>query len=61
MTPQRATLAGLSAILLWSTSVGLIRSLTESLGAVGGSAMIYSVSAVCLLLFYGFPSWRAFP
>ncbi|MGL9736364.1 MAG: hypothetical protein ACR5LF_14680 [Symbiopectobacterium sp.] len=29
MTPQRATLAGLLAILLWSTYVGFLRSLTK--------------------------------
>ncbi|AUH02543.1 aromatic amino acid DMT transporter YddG [Pectobacteriaceae bacterium C52] len=55
MTSQRATLVGLSAILLWSTSVGLIRRLTESLGPLGGAAMIYSSSALCLILFNGFP------
>lgn len=51
MTAHRATLAGLLAIVLWSTSVGLIRSLTESLGPLGGSAMIYTISALCLMLF----------
>ncbi|WJY17231.1 aromatic amino acid DMT transporter YddG [Pectobacteriaceae bacterium CE90] len=58
MTSQRATLVGLSAILLWSTSVGLIRRLTESLGPLGGAAMIYSSSALCLILFNGFPPIR---
>lgn len=51
MTLHRATLAGLLAIALWSTSVGLIRSLSESLGALGGAAMIYTTSALCLFLF----------
>lgn len=60
MTPQRATLAGLLAILLWSTSVGLLRSLTEALGPVGGAAMIYSTCTLCLVLFSGFPSLRGF-
>ncbi|ATV42826.1 aromatic amino acid DMT transporter YddG [Pectobacterium brasiliense] len=55
MTSQRATLTGLLAIVLWSTSVGLIRSLTEALGPIGGAAMIYSTSTLCLLAFYGFP------
>ncbi|MEE3649396.1 MULTISPECIES: aromatic amino acid DMT transporter YddG [unclassified Brenneria] len=61
MTPQRATLAGLLAIVLWSTSVGLIRSLTESLGTFGGAAMIYSTSTLCLLLFYGVPKITTLP
>lgn len=61
MTSQRATLTGLLAIVLWSTSVGLIRSLTEALGPIGGAAMIYSTSTLCLLAFYGFPRIKALP
>ncbi|MEQ9886115.1 aromatic amino acid DMT transporter YddG [Pectobacterium zantedeschiae] len=61
MTPQRATLTGLLAIILWSTSVGLIRSLTEVLGPIGGAAMIYSTSTLCLLAFYGFPRIKTLP
>ncbi|MFT8210137.1 MAG: aromatic amino acid DMT transporter YddG [Symbiopectobacterium sp.] len=60
MTPQRAMLAGLLAILLWSTSVGLLRSLTEALGPVGGAAMIYSTCTLCLVLFSGIPTLRGF-
>lgn len=61
MTPQRATLTGLLAIILWSTSVGLIRSLTEALGPIGGAAMIYSTSTLCLVAFYGLPRIKALP
>ncbi|QHP80582.1 aromatic amino acid DMT transporter YddG [Pectobacterium carotovorum] len=61
MTPQRATLTGLLAIVLWSTSVGLIRSLTEALGPIGGAAMIYSTSTLCLLAFYGLPCIKTLP
>ncbi|MBA0166303.1 aromatic amino acid DMT transporter YddG [Pectobacterium sp. CFBP8739] len=61
MTPQRATLTGLLAIMLWSTSVGLIRSLTEALGPIGGAAMIYSTSTLCLLAFYGLPRITTLP
>ncbi|MBN3159794.1 aromatic amino acid DMT transporter YddG [Pectobacterium sp. CHL-2024] len=61
MTSQRATLTGLLAIVLWSTSVGLIRSLTEALGPIGGAAMIYSTSTLCLLAFYGFPRIKMLP
>lgn len=60
MTPRRATLAGLLAILLWSTSVGLLRSLTEALGPIGGAAMIYSTCTLCLVLFSGVPTLRGF-
>ncbi len=61
MTPQRATLTGMLAIILWSTSVGLIRSLTEALGPIGGAAMIYSTSTLCLLVFYGLPRIKTLP
>ncbi|MDH2269425.1 aromatic amino acid DMT transporter YddG [Serratia marcescens] len=57
----RATLFGLLAILLWSSVVGLIRSVSEGLGPIGGAAMIYSVSAVFLLVALGVPKWRSFP
>jgi drug/metabolite transporter (DMT)-like permease len=46
---RRATLIGLVAVLCWSSTVGLIRSVSEALGALGGAAMLYSVSAALLL------------
>ncbi|WP_060446573.1 aromatic amino acid DMT transporter YddG, partial [Serratia marcescens] len=49
------------AIVLWSSVVGLIRSVSEGLGPIGGAAMIYSVSAVFLLVALGVPKWRSFP
>lgn len=61
LTPQRATLIGLCAIVLWSTTVGLIRSISESLGATGGAALIYSASALFLCLARGIPGWRHLP
>lgn len=57
----KATLLGLLAILLWSSVVGLIRSVSEGLGPIGGAAMIYSVSAVFLLLALRLPNLRQFP
>ncbi|MEA9391326.1 aromatic amino acid DMT transporter YddG [Acerihabitans sp. TG2] len=61
-SPQsKATMLGLLAILLWSSSVGLLRSVSESLGPIGGAAIIYSVSAVMLLVLMGFPALRTFP
>lgn len=61
MTYKKATMTGLIAIVLWSAIVGLIRSVSEGLGAVGGAAMIYSVSSVLLLFSVGFPNLRTFP
>lgn len=60
-THYKATLLGLLAILLWSSVVGLIRSVSEGLGPIGGAAMIYSVSAVFLLLALRLPNLRLFP
>ncbi|MBD8107228.1 aromatic amino acid DMT transporter YddG [Erwinia persicina] len=61
MTHNKATLTGLIAIVLWSAIVGLIRAVSEGLGAVGGAAMIYSLSALLLLLTVGFPDIKKFP
>jgi len=58
---RNATLIGLIAVLLWSSIVGLIRSVSESLGATGGIAMMYSVASVFLLLSIGFPKLSEFP
>ncbi len=53
---QRATLVGLVAVLCWSATVGLMRSVAEALGALGGAAVLYSVSAVLVLLVQGLPT-----
>ena len=59
--PRKATLIGLIAIVLWASIVGLIRGVTEALGAIGGAAMIYSVASALLLFTLGFPKLREFP
>jgi len=58
---RKATLIGLVAIVLWSSIVGLIRGVSESLGATGGAAMMYGVASVMLLFTVGFPRVREFP
>jgi drug/metabolite transporter (DMT)-like permease len=58
---NKATLIGLVAILLWSAIVGLIRSVSDRLGATGGAALMYSVASVFLLLSVGRPRLREFP
>ncbi|MGN1056459.1 MAG: aromatic amino acid DMT transporter YddG [Comamonas sp.] len=52
----RATATGLLAVLCWSCTVGLMRSVAEALGALGGAAVLYSVSAALVLLVQGLPS-----
>jgi drug/metabolite transporter (DMT)-like permease len=58
---NKATLVGLLAILLWSSIVGLLRSVSDRLGATGGAAMMYSVASVFLLLSVGPVRLREFP
>lgn len=58
---RRATLIGLIAVLLWSAIVGLIRGVSQNLGAVGGAAMIYTVASVLLVFTVGFVRVTAFP
>ncbi|MEK0169755.1 MULTISPECIES: aromatic amino acid DMT transporter YddG [Pseudescherichia] len=61
MPQKKATLIGFIAILLWSAIVGLIKSVSEGFGPVGGAALIYTCSAVLLLCTIGFPKIRRFP
>ena len=61
MPRKNATLIGLIAILLWSSIVGLIRGVSESFGATGGAAMIYSLASVFLLLSVGPTRVHQFP
>ncbi|AVS84424.1 EamA family transporter [Paracidovorax avenae] len=58
---HRATGIGLVAIVLWASIVGLIRGVSEGLGAMGGAAMIYSTAAALLWATVGFTPLRAFP
>lgn len=52
---------GLVAVLLWSSIVGLIRSVSDHLGPTGGAAMMYTVASVFLLLSVGYVKLSAFP
>ncbi|WP_028357128.1 aromatic amino acid DMT transporter YddG [Brackiella oedipodis] len=61
MTQHKATIIGLTAILLWSTIVGAFRGASAYLGATGGAAMIYSGAFLLLLLTLGRPRLRTLP
>lgn len=54
-----ATVCGLVAIAMWSTAGGLIRSVSETFGPIGGAALIYSLGAALLLALLGRPRLRA--
>jgi drug/metabolite transporter (DMT)-like permease len=56
----RFTLYGCIAILSWSCLLGIARLVTESLGPVGGAAMLYSLSSVFLLIVVGIPKLSYF-
>lgn len=60
MNRQTATWIGLSAIVLWSANVGLLRQVAVHFGAVGGAALTYSVATVFLLITLARPSIKAF-
>lgn len=51
--PAKATLTGLLAVVLWSTIIALLRGVSESLGATGGAAMVYTFASVLLLATVG--------
>lgn len=57
----KATLIGLIAIVLWSSIVGLIKSVSESFGATGGAALIYTLAAIILVPTLGRAGLRHFP
>ncbi|MDO2947117.1 aromatic amino acid DMT transporter YddG [Aeromonas simiae] len=59
--PRRATLIGMGAILMWSASVGLFRSIAELFGAAGGAALVFTTSALLATLALGWPRLRAIP
>ncbi len=61
MRREKATLVGLSAIVLWSSMVGLVRSVTQETGPVCGAAIIYSLSAILLFFTVGVPKLSTLP
>ena len=58
---HKYTLLGIAAIVLWSCLIALLRNVSEQLGPVGGAAMVYSISAILLMLVFGVPKFKAFP
>lgn len=56
-----ATLYGVISILLWSTMVGLIRSVSENFGPLGGVALVYTIGSIVLIFAMGFPKINQYP
>ncbi|WP_378953056.1 aromatic amino acid DMT transporter YddG [Pelosinus sp. sgz500959] len=59
-TRNNATFIGLIAIVLWSTMVGLIHSVSELIGPLGGIAMIYTFASILLIVTLGVPKIKTF-
>ena len=59
-TRNKFTLYGVAAILLWSCLVALVREVSELFSPIGGAAMLYSVSAIFLILVMGLPKLKDF-
>jgi len=47
----RYNLAGLGAILIWSTSVPLVRSISEQVGPLAGAAAVHLIGGICSFVF----------
>ncbi|MBN9026664.1 MAG: aromatic amino acid DMT transporter YddG [Rhizobiales bacterium] len=52
------TLIGISAVLMWSATIGLYRNISETFGAVGGSALIFTFSGIVATLYAGRAAFR---
>lgn len=47
------TLIGFGAVLMWSATIGLFRSVSEFFGPTGGAALIFTTSGILASLFFG--------
>ncbi|KRW58458.1 aromatic amino acid DMT transporter YddG [Pseudomonas sp. TTU2014-080ASC] len=50
---DKATLIGMSAILMWSSSIGVYRNIAEIFGPVGGAALTFTVSGLAAVIYAG--------
>lgn len=57
----RGNIAGICALVMWSSMIGLIRSITDAFGVAAGTALIYSAGAAALLLKNGLPKTGNMP
>ena len=53
-----ATLIGLSSILIWASLVAVVKLISESLTPISAIALIYSFSALCILVLNGLPRFQ---
>lgn len=55
------TLIGMSAVLMWSATIGLFRGVAEVFGPVGGAALIFTTAAIFALLHAGRAAFVGIP
>ncbi|MDH2584411.1 aromatic amino acid DMT transporter YddG [Acinetobacter baumannii] len=58
MSKNLATLIGLTAILMWASMVGLVKHITAAIGPDMGITLIYTFSAVLLLIIFRVPNFK---
>lgn len=58
MSKNLATLIGLSAVLQWSSIVGLLKKISFSLGADLAVTLMYTLSTCILLIFFKIPNLK---
>lgn len=61
LSKHKYTLFGVLAILLWSSLTAFVRDLSELFSPIGGAALVYSVSALFLMVVMGTPKIKSFP
>ncbi|WP_217520470.1 aromatic amino acid DMT transporter YddG [Vibrio metschnikovii] len=51
---------GIAAIFLWGAMIGLMRTVAEAFGPIGGAALLYTIAALFLILVLGVPKRQHF-
>lgn len=61
MPVRKATVTGLTAVILWSTLLGFLRGVTQGLGPIGGAATLETCCSLLLFFVVGIPALPSFP
>jgi drug/metabolite transporter (DMT)-like permease len=61
MNKNKATWIGMTAIILWSLIVALIKEISLFFGPIAGAALMYSLASIILLFTFGWTSLKTFP
>jgi len=58
---SKGNIYGIGALLMWSTVIGLMRSVTQAFGVSEGTALIYTTGAIAICLKSGLPKVKQMP